>query len=233
MVTSRNFSEIWIIDHNTTTEETAGEAGDLLYRWGNPQTYGLGTEDDRQLFGPHDGQWIAKGLSGAQRLSNGNTLICEGTEGRFFEVTSVGDIEWEYSNPYTTTNLKGDTINQVFRVTRYDLDNLGEKVTIETDVKNINIVPTDFSLGQNYPNPFNPTTTIQFALSDPAKVQLIIYNIMGEHVRTLISKTHAAGTFNITWDGTNDKGMLVSSGIYIYQIKAGNNIAVKKMSFMK
>ena len=71
MVTSRNFGEFWIIDHSTTSEEASGhiggrygKGGDLLYRWGNPQTYGLGTENDQTLEGPHDATWIEKGCPG-------------------------------------------------------------------------------------------------------------------------------------------------------------------------
>lgn len=91
----------------------------------------------------------------------------------------------------------------------------------------------EFQLQQNYPNPFNPTTSIQFFIPQQLKVELIIYDIMGKKVKTLADNNFSAGTYNITWDGTNDKGMAVSSGIYLYQIKAGNNVVVKKMSFMK
>lgn len=70
MLSSRNYSELWIIDHNTTTEEAAGTKGDLLYRWGNPQAYGAGGYQDQQLFWQHDAHWIPPGLPGA-----GNVLI--------------------------------------------------------------------------------------------------------------------------------------------------------------
>lgn len=67
-LSSRHLSEIWIIDHGITTEEAAGPAGDLLYRWGNPHAYGRGTETDQQFFGQHDIQWIEEGLPGAGNL---------------------------------------------------------------------------------------------------------------------------------------------------------------------
>jgi hypothetical protein len=176
-----NFSEIWIIDHSITTSEAAGHSsgngtkgGDLLYRWGNPQTYGAGTSLNQQLFVQHDAEWIeeglpvegnilifnngtgrpqgnyssieeittpvnsdstytyssdtaygpekpvwtyaaetpsgfyAKNISSQQRLANGNTLICDGPAGYFFEVKDLGEIVWEYQNN-----------GQVFRVERY------------------------------------------------------------------------------------------------------------------
>lgn len=70
MLSARNYSELWVIDHNTTTEEAAGTKGDLLYRWGNPQIYGAGGYQDQQLFWQHDVHWIPPGLPGA-----GNVLI--------------------------------------------------------------------------------------------------------------------------------------------------------------
>jgi hypothetical protein len=170
------FSEVWIIDHSTTTAEAAshagghrGKGGDLLYRWGNPRAYRNGTNADRRFFSQHDAHWIGKGrpgeghllvfnngsgradgsyssvdeivppldasgvytrasgspygpakptwsfmepkksdffsmlFSGAQRLPNGNTLICAGMDGMLFEVTPEKEIVWKYVNP-----LRGD-----------------------------------------------------------------------------------------------------------------------------
>lgn len=168
-----NQNEIWIIDHSTTSAEAAGHSGgrsgkggDLLYRWGNPQSYGRGTARDQQLFAQHDAHWIPEGrpgaghllifnngtregtrswssvdeiappvddegnyemqvsgvfgpalptwtcsskdgvdfssghISGAQRLLNGNTLICSGDSGRFIEVEASGEAVWEYVNSF-------------------------------------------------------------------------------------------------------------------------------------
>jgi hypothetical protein len=200
------FSEVWVIDHSTTTAEAAshsggasGQGGDLLYRWGNPQAYARGTASDRVLYGQHDANWIAAGtpgagnillfnnglqrpsgayssieeftppvdqtgdytlqaggaygpdttvwtyttptpeefyasnISGAQRLANGNTLVCEGKSGTIFELTPADELVWKFVNPVTAsgmlgttddipTNPRGEQQNQVFKVRRYAPD---------------------------------------------------------------------------------------------------------------
>jgi hypothetical protein len=184
LLSVRNFNEIWVIDHSTTTEEAAGhtggnsgKGGDLLYRWGNPDAYDTGTQADQKLFGQHDASWIeddypgagnilvfnngearpggpystideitppvdstgvyylehgtaygpenlqwnyignppssffSNGISGAERLKDGDTLICNGVDGIFFEVTMDGTVVWQYLNPYP-----GPFMNQVFKI---------------------------------------------------------------------------------------------------------------------
>jgi Arylsulfotransferase (ASST) len=184
LLSVHNFNEIWVIDHSTTTQESAGhtggnsgKGGDLLYRWGNPAAYDAGLVSDQKFFGQHDATWITSGcpgegnilvfnnganrpggwyssvdeiippvnesgeyylepgsaygpdmqtwvytadpptsfvagiLSGAERLKSGNTLICDGVAGRFFEVTPQGTTLWEYVNPYPSPGL-----NNVFKI---------------------------------------------------------------------------------------------------------------------
>ena len=95
-------------------------------------------------------------------------------------------------------------------------------------------VLTEFSLSNNYPNPFNPTTTIKFNISAPSKVQLLIYNILGQRIKTLVSGQMEAGAYKIMWDGLNDHGVRVSSGIYLYQlISDGKIINTRKMMMIK
>ncbi len=94
-------------------------------------------------------------------------------------------------------------------------------------------LPNEYALGQNYPNPFNPETTIKFSLPEAGNVQLVIYNILGQKVRSLVSEDMKPGFKSIVWDGSNDLGVKVASGIYIYQIRANNFVAQKKMVFMK
>jgi hypothetical protein len=205
VVSSVPFNEVWVIDHSTTTEEArghtggnSGKGGDLLYRWGNPQTYRAGDASDQKLFRPHDAHWIeygnpgggnilvfnnganrpdgnyssvdeivppvdengsyeltpdssygpeepvwsytavnpadfySPGISGAQRLPNGNTLICEGQKGNFFEVTPEQEIIWKYVNPviqsgpltqgYCIPTAGDSQQNRVFKIRRYAPD---------------------------------------------------------------------------------------------------------------
>jgi len=190
LISAHTQNEIWIIDHSTTTEEAAGHSGgrygkggDLLYRWGNPQTYRAGTNKDQMLFGQHDARWIQSGcpgegyitvfnnglgrpdisyssvdeiippvdengnyylelgstygpkepiwsytsenltdffspiIAGAQRLPNGNTLICNGYSGKFFEVTMEKEIVWRFYNLFPNF-----ISNQVTNINRYPLD---------------------------------------------------------------------------------------------------------------
>lgn len=189
VISAHGLSELWVIDHSTTTEEAAGHSGgrikrggDLLYRWGNPAAYDVGLAADRKLFAQHDVHWIKPGLTGAgdllifnnragaaegrqystvvevtpplnpdgsymitgdvygpaaptwqyiadppegffslnissaQRLPDGNTLICSGQNGLFFEVTPPGEIVWQYKNPFPNSG------SVVFRATRYPVD---------------------------------------------------------------------------------------------------------------
>ena len=85
------------------------------------------------------------------------------------------------------------------------------------------LIPDTFDLSQNYPNPFNPETAIKYQISQASVVTLKIFNLLGQQVRTLVNKQQVAGAYTARWDGKDDFGRQVASGIYIYQIKAGDN----------
>ncbi len=93
--------------------------------------------------------------------------------------------------------------------------------------------PKEFALGPSYPNPFNPSTTIRYALPQAAKVELKIYNILGQVVRKLVDEEQAAGFYEKLWDGKDQNGRPVSTGIYLYQIRAGDFVQSKKMQLIK
>ena len=99
-------------------------------------------------------------------------------------------------------------------------------------------IPTDFILSQNYPNPFNPSTSIEFSVQVNSDVTLRIYNLLGQVVTTLVSEEVSAGHYSTVWNGADDNGFQVSSGVYLYEMKAnGNNgtaySQIKKMVFLK
>jgi hypothetical protein len=94
-------------------------------------------------------------------------------------------------------------------------------------------LPSAYKLSQNYPNPFNPVTNITYNLPKSGKVELIIYNILGEKVRVLVNENQNTGSYKLTWNGKDDFGRMLSSGIYFYRLKAEQFTSVKKMILMK
>jgi hypothetical protein len=93
--------------------------------------------------------------------------------------------------------------------------------------------PTVFALRQNYPNPFNPTTVIQYALPKSSFVRIEVYNILGQRVRALVEEEQEPGYKMIRWDGKDDGGVEVSSGVYFYKIEAGDFTECRKMTLLK
>jgi hypothetical protein len=254
VLSSRAFSEIWVIDHSTTTAEAAshsggrqGKGGDILYRWGNPMKYGRGTLADRKLFNQHDAQWIPAGkpgagniliynngirrqdgssyssieeikppvnpdgsyditpglaygpdttewtyessprtsflspiIAGTERMTNGNTLICEGTVGRLFEVTPDARTVWKWVNPMLAsgpvqqgTDLTVDPRiplqnNAIFKMRRYEADYPG--------LAGRDLQPTEvlelFDAPPPVPDGTNGTTALKAFKVDPAGTQI-------------------------------------------------------------
>ena len=102
-----------------------------------------------------------------------------------------------------------------------------------TSIEDHNVSNLQFTLYQNYPNPFNPTTTIQYSLSKKTKVILKVYNLFGQEIMTFINGDQGAGNKSLVWNGKDNKGNIVSSGIYFYRLQVGNKIQSKKMLFLK
>ena len=120
-------------------------------------------------------------------------------------------------NAFTTSNFSNeDTIN----------------VTL-TGINNAGLKPLTFTLQQNYPNPFNPSTQIQYSIPVQSNVKIVIYNILGREVKTLINEERPSGVYTITWNGTDNFGGQVASGVYFYRIAAGTFVQIKKMMLLK
>ncbi|MFQ6677508.1 MAG: FlgD immunoglobulin-like domain containing protein [Fidelibacterota bacterium] len=94
-------------------------------------------------------------------------------------------------------------------------------------------LPQSFSLNQNFPNPFNPTTTISFDLTQRSNVSLDIFNMNGQFIRNLISGNYSPNHYSVTWDGKNNQGRVVPTGVYLYTITNGMQRVSKKMIFLK
>ncbi len=102
----------------------------------------------------------------------------------------------------------------------------GQPSAVETQERNI---ISDFELFQNYPNPFNPETTIRYSLPATGYVEIVVFNFLGQKVKSLVNAVQQGGAHQIQWNGTDENGQMVSSGIYYYQLKSGNEDVVKKM----
>ena len=94
-------------------------------------------------------------------------------------------------------------------------------------------IPENFQLLQNYPNPFNAGTMIRYELPQPAKVRLVIYNLLGQRVKSLVQGQQSEGKYSIHWNATSDAGRPVASGIYIYRITVDNYVQSRKMMLLK
>ena len=104
-----------------------------------------------------------------------------------------------------------------------------DSTTVETDIK----IPEKFLLHPPYPNPFNPITTIRYDLPEQTTVNIIIYDMLGRRVKTVVKTNQEAGFKSVIWDGTNNQGNPVSAGVYFYQIQAGDFVLTKKMVLLK
>lgn len=112
----------------------------------------------------------------------------------------------------------------------------GQGNTTGLEDKSNLIVPEQFTLGQNYPNPFNPRTTIPLSINSQQwqNVELHVYNILGQKIRTIFSGLLNAGSYEFTWDGTDQRGTQVSSGVYFYQLTVDRNpVSIKRMILLK
>ena len=102
-----------------------------------------------------------------------------------------------------------------------------------TNLSDIKAIPVDFALQQNFPNPFNPSTEIRFDLPEADFVNLSVYNMMGQKIKTLTSENMTPGYHSIIWNGTNDAGSRVATGMYFYSINTSQFQSIKKMLFLK
>jgi hypothetical protein len=115
------------------------------------------------------------------------------------------------------------------------------KITPTSVSENENLsLPQNFSLGQNFPNPFNPSTTIPFKVKSSEsgvgrtlRTTLVIYNVLGEGIRSLVDENLNSGTYQVVWDAKSDRGEKVPSGVYFYRLKSGDVSETRKMVLLR
>ena len=94
-------------------------------------------------------------------------------------------------------------------------------------------MPDNFTLSQNYPNPFNPTTTINYGLPKVSDVKLVVYDISGRTINTLVNTRMGAGYHKVVWNGKTGSGKPVASGVYIYRLELAGMSVTKKLTILK
>jgi hypothetical protein len=149
--------------------------------------------------------------------------------------TIFGSVELHNDTALVSAYYPPDSINIARRdsfVLRADAV-IFEESQLTSIIAEPNMTPESYTLSQNYPNPFNPTTQIKFTLPVDSRVDLKVYDILGREVATLMSDELKAGYYTTEWNGRNNSGVMVSSGIYIYRIVAGKFVQTKKMMMLK
>jgi hypothetical protein len=145
------------------------------------------------------------------------------------------ELTYDWTVPNIQTNSGRIKVTQDNLVWHEDYsDSSGNfTITISTGIEETGNQVEDLTLFSAFPNPFNPATTIRYSLSKGSRVSLKIYNVVGERVKTLVEDFQSPGDKSAVWDGRNDRGQLVSSGVYIYKLEAGEFASVRKMIFVK
>lgn len=142
----------------------------------------------------------------------------------------AGEID-ENSFMITTAGLEPATYVAVIKI----ITSIGQIVNLPLTLEVFSTIPPyqGYHLKQNYPNPFNPFTKIVYNVPEAGKVSIKIYNIKGQFIKTLVNEVKEPGDHETYWDGTDNKQRKVSSGVYLYQLKAGNTEKNKKMILVK
>ena len=104
---------------------------------------------------------------------------------------------------------------------------------VEDAADNFSQRVTGFNLAQNYPNPFNPSTLIKYQVLTSSNVVIKIYDILGNEVKTLVNESKPSGNYSVTWNGDNNLGKKITSGVYFYRMEAGSYVKTMKLMLLK
>ncbi|MBK7380035.1 MAG: T9SS type A sorting domain-containing protein [Ignavibacteriales bacterium] len=223
---------------NTTYLTEANNAYDyLISNFYSPEKKAFYTTlgSTQAIYTPYNVAIISGALREARLVGNKNESPLIYT--RFFnQVGNVMQLSESENSGESGNDSDGDGIPYLPE----QVDNLPSIFAAEavlsliTDVEDNNIVtPASFNLAQNFPNPFNPSTIISFDIPADAFVKLKVYNILGQEVAQLVNETKTAGKYQVNWNGTDNAGNKVTSGVYLYRLKANDFTSTRKMILTK
>jgi len=196
-----------------------------------------------QIFSYNSGAWNIVRTVPGEISGNEITDIAEDNGGILWFSTNAGLASYDRSrwNVYTSSNSK--LVSDRVRTVAVDNDNvlwIGAEGGItsfyselETGIEDPVVQPRQFSIRGNFPNPFNASTTIEFTLSETSPVTVTVYNVLGQRIRILDRSVFTAGRHTVRWDGTDDYGMSVSSGVYLVHMKTRNISKSHRMLLLK
>jgi len=144
-----------------------------------------------------------------------------------------GEYEWSVPADLDTSSDYRIKITSLSDTTIYDFSDSSFTIKTETGVEAEPLIPLTTQLHPNYPNPFNPETTIKYEISKTCDVRIRIYNLLGKEVRNLVNEKKSPGAYKMKWDGRNNHGIKVSSGIFILEMQAGEFTQRRKMSLLR
>jgi hypothetical protein len=182
-------------------------------------------------------------LDNERRLLHHKYLIIDSDGGPGQPVVVTGSYNWSYAaesrNDENFLIIKDTTIANLYLqefAERYHRAGGKENLFVTSVEQNPgNILPVTIKLFPNYPNPFNSFTNIDYQIAGASyqDVELSIYNLLGQKVRTLVKQSQVGGSYSVSWDGTNELGGLVSSGVYIYQLNVSNVVNKQKLIMLR
>ena len=198
--------------------------------WG-PKSLGTATASNIVVY--------VAGVNGQGLISNGTVVF--GPSNTIFGNFYVPDGALEFSSQTSATGAfiaKDITLAASVKITLASgfggvSKSIGASGGDGPDGEDVESLPEKFALEQNYPNPFNPLTTIPYQLAADRMVELKIYNVLGQLVKTLVQEQQPAGYYAVTWDGTDLKGLKVNSGTYFCRFQAGDCTEIRKMLLIK
>jgi len=178
-------------------------------------------------------------LTGANQITiyyaDADLVLDSGLTG---DETTLEVFQWDHANAQWES--LGGTVNTELNIVQALIHSGGIYAAfttqVITDVEDGGYgdhLPYGFELHQNYPNPFNPATTIQYSLPERSQVRIEVFNLLGQKVQTLVDTEMSAGSYTVSWDGTDGSGKPVATGVYLYRFQAGEHIQTKKMLLLK